>query len=485
MCVLVLKTEMSSTDARQNVRLTNAEDLARLQGNKLATLDAASAQHAAKFRVSDASIVQQTVRQAALDAAMAQQSGKLRAAETSIAQQATRLSAFEATSGRHAAQLAVSDATIVHHTVRLAVLEAAVGRQEPVRLLFDNVKRACSQICFRLSGVSYIGSGWFYYDSVDELAHGYFVTAAHCVMTVDNGTVETLESGFIQDPTTGSWMAIDVASVFYDGVADIALIKTNVDLSRNPERALRLATTGASAGDACYVVGNPGGLDDDSVSVGCVRDPHYTEPTGHQITDSIFVTCAGMGGNSGGPIVNAAGGVIGIYTFSSGTAFGGGSNVGTLRKSLSVLKTLRNNRKKRYLGLEWHVPGPYTIAGSYAPEARFRPCVRIKQVSAESPFAGVLGAGDLLLSAQLPNGEVVEFGNTNEQKTPGVMLYYAEPITVQIAYVKPSRERLTASVTLSRSYEDVSSLCDGPLQSGLVSMEPSVLLRRVVAEEQK
>ena len=471
---------MSSTDARQNVRLTNAEDLARLQGNKLATLDAASAQHAAKFRVSDASIVQQTVRQAALDAAMAQQSGKLRAAETSLVQQATRLSALEATSGRHAAQLAVSDATMVQHTVRLAALEAAVPGV--ARVPFENVKRTCSQICFRLSGASYIGSGWFYYDSADDLPHGYFVTAAHCVMTVDNGTVETLASGFIQDPTTGNWRAIDVASVFYDGVADIALIKTNVDLSRNAQCALRLATTGASAGDTCYVVGNPAGLDEDSVSVGCVRDPHYTEPTGHQITDSIFVTCAGMGGNSGGPIVNTAGGVIGIYTFSSGTAFGGGSNVGTLRKSLSVLKTLRNYRQKRYLGLGWHVPGPYTIATYYTPEARFRPCVRIRQVSAESPFAGVLGATDLLLSAQLPNGEIVEFGNTNEQKTPGVLLYYNEPITVRIAYVKPTGERLTASVALSRTYEDVSGLCDGPLQSGLVSMQASVLLRRVVAE---
>lgn len=173
---------MGSTDARQNVRLTNAEDLARLQGNKLATLDAASAQHAAKFRVSDASIVQQTVRQAALDRRGDRTAE--RQTESGRNEFGTRLSALEATSGRHAAQLAVSDATIVHHTVRLAVLEAAVGRQEPVRLLFDNVKRACSQICFRPSGVSYIGSGWFYYDSVDDLAHGYFVTAAHCVMTV-------------------------------------------------------------------------------------------------------------------------------------------------------------------------------------------------------------------------------------------------------------------------------------------------------------
>jgi len=73
----------------------------------------------------------------------------------------------------------------------------------------------------------------------------------------------------------------------------------------------------------------------------------------------------------------------------------------------------------------------------------------------------------LLLSARLPNGDVVEFGNTSEQRTPGVLLYYYEPIVVQITYVKPNRERLVASVTLHRAYDDVSILLDEPLHTAL------------------
>ena len=96
--------------------------------------------------------------------------------------------------------------------------------------------------------------------------HGYFVTAAHCVMTVDNGTLQTVSSAFIQEPETCSWTAIDVMSVFYDGVADVALIKTNIDLTGKPHCGLRLATADPSAG----------------------------------------------GGNSGGPIVSKLGGFIGI-----------------------------------------------------------------------------------------------------------------------------------------------------------------------------
>jgi S1-C subfamily serine protease len=467
--------------------------------------------HTAKHKVSDATLAQQTAKQAALDAAVARHAAKFVAVDTAAAQQAARQTALETTVAVHTAKHRVSDASLAQQTAKQAALDAAVARhaarlgaaeaavrqltalyaelvvQGPASIargLFDNVKGACSQICFRLGGASYIGSGWFYYETPDDLRHGYFVTAAHCVMQVDDGALQTMESAFIQEPTTCSWTAVDASNVFYDGAADIALIKTNIDLTGSPHCALRLATTDASAGDTCYVVGNPGGLDEDSISVGCVRDPHYTEPSGSQITDSLFVTCPGMGGNSGGPIVNVSGGVIGIFTFGMGTAFGGGSNVGTLRKSLLALKTMRNNRRKRYLGLDWHVPSPFTLAGYYEPNVRFRPCVRIREVSADSPFDGILGTGDLLLSALLPNGDVVEFGNTNEQRTPGVLLYY-DAMSIQVSYIKPSRGRMTATVTLDRTYEDVSVLCDAPLQSGMLRLlrGPSPLLTMQYREQ--
>ncbi len=69
------------------------------------------------------------------------------------------------------------------------------------------------------------------------------------------------------------------------------------------------------------------------------------------------------------------------------------------------------------------------------------------------------------------------------KRTPGVLLYYYEPIIVQITYVKPNRERLVASVTLQRAYEDVSILLDGPLQSvlcGRRSMQSLDRLDRLV-----
>ena len=431
-----------------------------------------TAQQTVGQSVLETSIVQQTTESGpgTVEATLAQQNiNNQTTVEAALAQHGAQLTTAEAALAQHGAQLTTVEAAI--RTLRTALVE--LRSESGVKLVYTNVKDACSQIYFQLGGQYFVGSGWFYYDEPTDLMHGYFVTAAHCAMKVDNGTLHTMSRGFIQDPRTRNWTEIDVSNVFYDGVADIALIKTAVDLTNHPHCCLRLATTEPSAGDTCYVVGNPGGIDEDSISVGCVRDPHYTEPDGYQITDSIHVTCPGMGGNSGGPIVDKAGGVIGIYTFGqSGTeCFGGGSNVNTLRASLPVLKSLRHNRQKRYMGVGWFVPSPFLMASYYAADARFRTCVCVCQVSPESPFAGILGPGDLLLSAQLPSGDVVEFGNTDDQKTPGVLLYYYEPIVVQITYVKPNRERLVASVTLQRAYEDVSILLDGPLQTGRRSMQ--------------
>ena len=486
----------AATMAQHNVKMTSVEATVAQQKAKLLAAEMAISQQNAKLATSDVTTRQQLAKLATVEAVVTQQTAQLAAATQTIREQKTALTEADAVIRKQAAQLTTAvtaltavEATASLHGARLATVETAIqplttamdalaSRPRLRRDVCADVKSACSQICVQVNGRFYVGSGWFYYDALDDLRHGYFVTAAHCVMqVVEDRALLTMECGFIQDPTTDTWVRVDVRSVFYDGVADVALIKTDIDLSNHPRCALKLAVGEPVAGDTCYVVGNPGGLDEDSVSVGCVRDPHYCEPGGYQITDSIFVTCPGMGGNSGGPIVDEAGGVVGIYTFGVGESFGGGSNKGTLQQTLSVLKARRNNRQKRYLGLDWLVPSPFLFARYYPADARFSTCVYINRVGPESPFASVLSPGDLLLSATLPSGEVVEFGNTNNQRTPGVLVYYYEPIAIQIAYVKPNQQRLVATVVLNRTYDDVSLFLDGPLQTGLLGRRSKLLDR--------
>ena len=228
----------------------------------------------------------------------------------------------------------------------------ATGTQGPIGNFgmslnsITKLQNATSQIVFSFveTGTTvYRGSGFYYYETETDLQHGYFVTAAHCVSNtlISPATYHILYKGYIQNPITNVWVEVDPSKIYMDGVADIALIVTEIDFRSNPEYCLKINTTTVNYGDVCCVVGNPIVVDEDSFSFGNVRDPHWSDPDGYQVTDTIFINAPSGGGNSGGPIVNTNADVIGIYTFgfTNYENFGGGSNQYVLQNSLNVLKT--------------------------------------------------------------------------------------------------------------------------------------------------
>lgn len=364
---------------------------------------------------------------------------------------------------------------------------------------FLKLQKSVSQIAFVVNGVNSVGSGWYYASNTDDLPKGYFITAAHCVMEIINNNYYKASSVLIQNPISNKWINIDTNNIYIDGIADVALIVTNIDFTQYPHLCLKLADKVGEVGSDCYVIGNPGGVDEDSISKGIVRDPHYTEPSGYHITDSIHINAPGIGGNSGGPIINNDSNVIGIYTFglSYHEAFGGGSNRDTLYKTLNTLTTNKDNKTKLYLGIEWSIPSPFVIQKYYIDKDKFDiKGVYIDYVSVESPFNTILEPGDLLLSGKLtlppskltwsqgklitpprllitPPGklssphEFITFGNVEKYRTPGVLLYYPLNTTIDIEYIKKNTQIVKNKVViLDKDYSNVSSIYDGPLQSG-------------------
>ena len=348
------------------------------------------------------------------------------------------------------------------------------------------IKKSTTQISFLFNSTNpqpVIGSGFFYYgfgydsDYSTDLGKGYFVTAAENVMKNIDGTIKIIETAYLQNPKTNQWKQIDTSKIVYDGIANIALIQTDIDFSRNPEYCLTVSNNRVNEGDVCYVVSNPSNYDEDSVSTGFVRSTNYCDKYGSHTVDSIFVSATTIGGYAGSPIVNKEGDVIGILTFNLGTeSFNGGANAEVLLDVLLMLKKLlvnkenntghsvNNNINKLYLGMKWNVPSPFTIQKFYEDNTPFDTRgVYIEEVHENSPFHDKLKEGFLLLGFKelSDEGDVVfsefNFGYAEDQRTPGVLFYYGKDTNIDIYFIDPNNKNDVQKerIILNKTYEDV------------------------------
>lgn len=111
---------------------------------------------------------------------------------------------------------------------------------------------------------------------------------------------------------TGSRLAADIIGTAPN--YDLAVIRL-----RNPQTVLKPVAIGSSAdlkiGQFAFAIGNPFGLDQ-SLTFGVISALHRRLPTssGHQITNVIQTDAAVNPGNSGGPLLDSSGRVVGVNT---------------------------------------------------------------------------------------------------------------------------------------------------------------------------
>jgi putative serine protease PepD len=151
---------------------------------------------------------------------------------------------------------------------------------------------------------------------------GLIVTNDHVVDGASNITVSL-------DGSNGATRTAQIVAT--DASHDLALIKVNPSgVTLHP---LALGdSSGVQVGDATYAIGDPFGLDQ-TLTTGVVSalQRQIKAPNGATITHVIQTDAALNPGNSGGPLLDAAGNVIGINSqIASGqTALGGqGTNTG-------------------------------------------------------------------------------------------------------------------------------------------------------------
>lgn len=123
-----------------------------------------------------------------------------------------------------------------------------------------------------------------------------------------------------------------------DPAHDLALVK--IDPSGLVLHPLTLANSSTtSVGEAAYAIGNPFGLNW-TLTTGIVSalDREIKAPSGASIDHVIQTDAALNPGNSGGPLIDASGAVIGINSqiVSSSTSTGGSSGVGFAISSATI-----------------------------------------------------------------------------------------------------------------------------------------------------
>jgi hypothetical protein len=284
-------------------------------------------------------------------------------------------------------------------------------------------------------------SGSFITLSNNDLKYGMFMTAAHCVMDITNGGIDqTLTDVYVTNPLTGNFVPIDINNIYYAGLADIAIIITNIDLS-GTEIALHLANELPTYGDECYMCGDPFGIDTLSISKGVVRDPNQFTTSSFsvfgtimQVPPTLFVDTPSFGGNSGSPIVNKDCEVIGILTFgiTDTEEMSGGSNLSILKNQLPELfnlaiinSNIKQSQTQLYIGINY-VPinnTPEKIVPYYTPNpSPPNQGALINDINLDSPFKDILNLSSLLLSANV-DGTEFDFGVLPDQHPPGMMVY--------------------------------------------------------------
>ena len=247
----------------------------------------------------------------------------------------------------------------VQRTTRVEVVKGAdpTGRFDPQAIY----RRDSPGVVTILSGFGRAGSD----DQSGGLGSGFVVSAsgeivtnAHVVTSGAGASIRKAGEVFVR---FGDGNQIDAKIVGFDPFSDVALIK--VDPKGLTLRPLTLGSIDdVQVGEPVAAIGSPFG-EEQSLSIGVVSatDRSIESLTGFQTSGALQTDAAINSGNSGGPLLDAGGRVLGINSqirssSGSGSGVGFAVPVDVVRRSL---EQLRRSGQVRYPYLGVSTQGVY------------------------------------------------------------------------------------------------------------------------------
>jgi serine protease Do len=314
---------------------------------------------------------------------------------------------------------------------------------------------------------------------------GYIVTAAHVISEPkdendDKGAI--IPAKEIYALVAPNYDVYKCRVVGIDGTGDIGVLKIDMDdpfnKNNGPIKIQKYLsfTDEVKTGDLAFVLGYPLGTDLSSFSMGIVRNEKFVAPSLFIPFNVILITSPAYQGNSGSPIVNANGDVIGLLTFvyyaneQTFESIGGGptsSIVSYVSQRLieADKKKLKGDTipayfdrnslkyKKGYMGFDntkvvWFSDIPVLVEKYKFPFKR--PIGFRGQVSKNSPLYETLGSKDIIVRI---DGK--EIGALPNQTAPGDILWRKIPgEKITIEYYPLEGDRYGSLKTLEVKLQD-------------------------------
>lgn len=308
------------------------------------------------------------------------------------------------------------------------------------------VEKVSPSVVTVINNISKISGNFFGRRRIDKKASGSGVIVSEDGYIITNNHV--VEGFTSLEVILSDGKILPAEFIGGDGFADIAVIKIDGKWSNYAQ----LGNSDAlKPGESVIAIGSPLGEFQNTVTVGVISALGRTIETSKQFAmeDMIQTDAAINSGNSGGPLVNLAGQVIGINTlivrgsgYSGNIAEGLGFSISsnTVNANSKQLKE-KGYIERPYLGINW-LPITPSLAERYSLPVKWG--VYISELTSSSPADKAdLKAGDIL--TQIGDNKINE-------KNPfiNILLKHRPGEKVKIVYFRNNNERST-SLTLGKA----------------------------------
>ena len=264
---------------------------------------------------------------------------------------------------------------------------------------------------------------------------GYILTNAH-VVSSNGQTVKTVQVVFKGMGSQAKRVSGTVVGA--DNTSDVALIKVDPSKVGSPLDPLALGnSTAVQPGEPVVAIGNPLGYDF-SITAGIVSatNRNLQSPNGSTISNGIQTDAAINEGNSGGPLIDSSGHVIGINE-QIATESGGNEGLGFAVPIDTAVGVMSQLRKSGTVSYAWLGISGQTLTSDVAQALGLKMTrgVLVAQVLAGTPAAKAgLKGGTAQLSLQ---GQTYEVGGDIITAIDGTEVSSMQQLAAIVAAHKP------------------------------------------------